>query len=210
MAVSKKTYAKGGVAGVVSAIIATVVAVEGGWVNNPLDPGGETNHGITIATAEKNRADLMAMGWNGKMRDLTPAMASSIYAKQYIYDPGYAGLIPFSPAVVEKLVDAGVNTGTSRSSKWFQDALNSASRGGKDYPKITSDGKVGPATIQAYRSLQQKRGAVVACKMIIKMMDGKQTVHYLSINMDDFVPGWIINRIGNVPLESCNEDAINP
>lgn len=210
MAVNKSTYEKGGAAAVVAAIIGSVVAVEGGYVNNPLDPGGETNHGVTIATAEKNRADLISMGWTGKMKDLTPAMASSIYAKDYIYTPGFADLIPYSPAVVEKLVDSGVNVGTSRSAKWFQDALNSASRGGKDYPKITSDGKVGPATIRAYQSLQQKRGAVVACKMIIKMMDGKQTVHYLSINMDDFVPGWIINRIGNVSLDSCNEDTVNP
>lgn len=210
MAVSKGTYKKGGAAAVVAAILAGVAAVEGGWVNNPLDPGGETNHGVTIAVAQQHRADLVAQGWDGKMRNLTKEMAQSIYVKDYINKPGFDQLIPFSPAVVEKLVDAGINTGTSRSAKWFQDSLNSASRGGKDYPKITSDGKVGPATIQAYRNLQQKRGAVVACKMVIKMLDGKQTVHYLSINMDDFVPGWIINRIGNVPLESCNEDTVNP
>ncbi|QDH83757.1 hypothetical protein Axy04_066 [Achromobacter phage vB_AxyP_19-32_Axy04] len=210
MAVTKKLYANKGKAGVVAAIIAAVFAVEGGYVNNPLDPGGETNHGVTAATAAKHRQALVEQGWDGKMKNLTKSMAESVYVKDYISGPGFDLMIPLSPAVAEKLVDAGVNTGTSRAGKWFQDALNSASRGGKDYLKITSDGKVGPATIQAYQALQKKRGAVVACKMVIKMLDGKQTVHYLSINMDDFVPGWINNRIGNVPLEACDEDTLNP
>ncbi|QDH83943.1 endolysin [Achromobacter phage vB_AxyP_19-32_Axy11] len=204
-----KLSKKMGAGGIAAAIIGSIFAVEGGWVNNPLDPGGETNHGVTAAVAQQHRQELVSMGWNGKMRDLTQDMAKTIYYKDYIQKPGFDRMLMISPAVAEKLVDAGVNTGTSRSAKWFQDALNSVSRNGKDYLKITSDGKVGPATIQAYQALQRKRGAVVACQMVIKMMDGKQTTHYLSLNMDEFTPGWIINRVGNVPLEACDEDA-NP
>ena len=45
-----------------------VIAKEGGWVNNPADPGGETNLGVTKATWE---------AWLGHpvttMKGLTPA-----------------------------------------------------------------------------------------------------------------------------------------
>ena len=206
--VTASTYKKGGIAGVIAAIIGGVLAVEGGWVNDPKDPGGETNHGVTIAVAQQHKEELVKQGWNGNMKSLTEEMATSIYFKDYIENPGFDKIIPLSPAVTNKLVDIGVNAGTTRSAKWFQDSLNSVSRNGKDYPKLTFDGKVGPATVAAYKSLQKKRGAVVACQMVIKMLDGKQTTHYLSLNMDDFTPGWIINRVGNVPLDTCNEDTV--
>ena len=199
---------KGGAGAVAAAIIAGIFAVEGGWVDNPKDPGGETNHGVTIAVAQQHMTELVQQDWNGKMKDLTKDMATSIYYKDYIEKPGFNHMLVVSPAVAEKLVDAGVNTGASRSGKWFQESLNAVSRDGRDYPKLTSDGKVGPATVSAYKALQKKRGAVVACKMVIKMMDGKQTAHYLSLNNPEFTAGWIINRIGNVPLESCNEDTV--
>lgn len=207
MAVTKQTAIKGGAGAVAAAIIASVLAIEGGWVNNPADPGGETNYGVTNAVAQQHRETLVRdYKWDGKMRNLTKEMATSIYYKDYIERPGFNRLLTVSPAVAEKLVDAGVNAGTSRSGRWFQESLNAVSRDGKDYPKIGTDGKVGPATLAAYQALQRKRGAVVACKMVIKMMDGKQTTHYLSLNMHEFTAGWIINRIGNVPLESCNDD----
>lgn len=39
---------------------------EGGYVNNPADPGGETNWGVTVAVAR-------ASGYTGAMRDMTRA-----------------------------------------------------------------------------------------------------------------------------------------
>ena len=40
-----------GTAGAVALIVTALFAVEGGYVNDPRDPGGETNHGITKAVA---------------------------------------------------------------------------------------------------------------------------------------------------------------
>uniref|UniRef100_A0AAU6VZE0 Endonuclease n=1 Tax=Pseudomonas phage Arace01 TaxID=3138526 RepID=A0AAU6VZE0_9VIRU len=197
MAVNKKLV--GGSAGAVGAIVAAIFAVEGGYVNDPLDPGGETNHGITLATAQ-------AYGYTGKMKDLDLNTATNIYVTNYINKPGYVELITLSPAVGQKLVDAGVNAGTSRSSTWFQQGLNSLNRGGVDYAKITVDGKVGPASITAYSGLVKKRGKVKACEMILKLMDAQQTNHYTSLtNLSQYTPGWIDARIGNVPLEKCRE-----
>ena len=209
MRVNKKVAAKGGVvSGIVAAILGAVFMMEGGYVNNPKDPGGETNHGVTIAVAKSHKEVLASeYGWDGSMKGLTKEMAAEIYIDDYIIKPGFLEVIEVSPAVSHKLVDAGVNTGTSRPSRWFQESLNALSRDGKDYPKIQVDGKVGAGTVNAYKALQKKRGKVAACKVMIKLLDAKQLNHYTSLNMPDFTYGWVANRIGNVPLEACNEDA---
>lgn len=183
-----------------AAIIAAVVSVEGGWVNDPRDPGGETNHGITKAVA-------VAFGYTGSMKDLDVETATNIYITNYINKPGYGELITLSPAVGQKVVDAGVNAGTSRSSRWFQNSLNSLNRGGIDYPTIYVDGKVGAGTTNSYKALQKVRGKVRACEMVIKLMDAQQASHYMSLtNLSQYTPGWVDHRIGNVPLSKCKEE----
>lgn len=189
-----------GLSGSAAAILAAVFAHEGGYVNDPRDPGGETNHGITIAVARD-------YGYTGKMKDLTKETASNIYLTNYINKPGFGALITLSPAVGQKVVDAAVNTGTGRSARWFQTALNAYSRGGLDYPQLTVDGSIGEGTNSAFIALQQKRGKVKACELVIKAMDAQQTSHYFSLtNLSQYTVGWVDNRIGNVPLSLCKED----
>lgn len=197
MAVSKK---KGGAATAVAlAIIASVFALEGGYVNNPKDPGGATNHGVTEKVARKH-------GYIGHMRDLPKEFAQEIAYKDYIVAPGYEPLLEISPAVSEELIDTGYNAGPGRSSRWFQVALNSLNRGGRDYPDIVVDGQVGPRTIEAYRSLEKRRGKVKACEMILKLLEAQQGMHYLSLgHLEDFMPGWVDHRMGNVPYSRCSE-----
>lgn len=196
MAMNKK-IAGGSTA--VAAILAAVFAMEGGYVLDKNDPGGETNHGITKAVA-------VSAGYTGSMKDLTKQTASNIYISNYINKPGYGEVITLSPAVGQKLVDTGVNTGPDRSSRWFQTALNSVSRDGKDYPKVTVDGKIGSGTISAYSNLQRVRGKVKACELVLKLVDAQQAGHYMSLTkLSMYTPGWVDHRIGNVPLSACKE-----
>lgn len=193
LSVSKKT----GVSAAVAGIIGAVLLAEAGYVNHPSDPGGETNYGITKQVAVAN-------GYYGPMKSMPKEFAWSVYYDQYLGKPGYDKLLSHSVAVVEELVDTGVNTGVSRSSTWFQKALNALNRGGKDYPTIAVDGKVGKQAISAYASLEKKRGRVKACEMVIKLVDAQQAMHYMSLTkLSDFTPGWVDHRIGNVNLEKC-------
>lgn len=195
---NKKVVTGAGAAAVAAAILAAVVSLEGGYVNNPKDPGGETNHGITKSVARSE-------GYDGNMKDLTADQAKAIYRKKYITEPGFEPFLTLAPAVAEELVDTGVNVGPARPSRWLQVSLNALNRGGQDYPDISVDGKVGAGTIKAYEGLVKKRGRVKACQLVIKLLDAQQAQHYLGLtSLETFTPGWVDHRLGNVPLSRCN------
>lgn len=186
----------GSLGAAVLAVVAGVFAVEGGYVNNPADPGGETNHGVTVAVARD-------AGYRGPMRELPKEFAQQIYARDYIERPNFHRVIALSPAVGEKLVDAGVNAGPGRSARWFQQALNHLSRGGADFALVVVDGQVGAQSLAAYQALERKRGRVKACELTLKLVDVQQGAHYMSLAKPTFIVGWVDNRLGNVPLARC-------
>lgn len=185
------------------AIIASVIQLEGGYVNNSNDKGGETNHGITKKVAVEN-------GYTDSMKDLTVDQAGNIYINSYMVKPNFMRFLEITFAFTKKITDAGVNVGTYRVSKWIQESLNDLSLNGTAYPKIVVDGKIGNNTFKAYNALEKIRGNSETCKMMIKMVDGKQLYHYISLSnnskaMATFLHGWVINRIGNVPLDACDK-----
>lgn len=100
---------------------------EGGYSNNPADPGGETMWGVTIAIARED-------GYMGAMRDFTQASAKIIYRKKY-WLPQFDEL-PYGLAF--QLFDGAVNSGIGQSIRWLQRALGEA-----------DDGKFGPVTMAA-------------------------------------------------------------
>lgn len=183
--------------GIIGAIIASIFYFEGGYTDQHNDPGGETKYGITKAVA-------IEYGYTGAIKDLSKEVAYEIYKNKFIIKPGYSNLLDLSPALTHKLVDAGVNVGTSRSSFWFQKALNSLNRDSKDYQEIDEDGVCGKQTINAYKALVDKRGNVLACQLMIKLIDAQQATHYMNLkNLKEYTVGWVINRVGNIPLSAC-------
>lgn len=194
-----KTWAS--LSAAVVAILSGVLAIEGGYSNNPADPGGETNHGVTVQVARNH-------GYTGPMRELPKETAQQIYVGSYVEGPGFHRVIAMSPAVGEKLVDAGVNAGTARSARWFQQALNHLSRGGADFPLIATDGQIGVKTLAAYQALERKRGRIKACELALKLLDAQQGSHYMSLNKPMFIVGWADNRLGNVPLARCADSVV--
>jgi len=191
-----------GLGALVLAVVAGVFAIEGGYVDDPNDSGGETNHGVTIAVARKH-------GYAGPMEALPRELAQDIYIKDYIEAPKFDRVLERSPAVGTKLVDIGVNAGPGRAATWFQQSLNDLSRAGRDYGQIATDGAVGPRTLAAYQALEQRRGRVKACELTLKLLDGYQTAHYTRLAQGranaSFLVGWLDHRIGNVDPARCTE-----
>ena len=184
------------------AVIGGVVVVEGGFVNDPNDAGGETNHGITVAVARDH-------GYAGPMESMPVEKARDIYAESYITGPRFDRVLARSPAVGTKLVDIGVNAGPGRAARWLQQSLNDLSRGGRDFTTVQVDGDIGARTMAAYAALEKRRGRVKACELTLKLVEGYQTAHYVTLAKgpanSSFIVGWIDNRVGNVPLSRCAE-----
>lgn len=179
----------------VDKMIEGILDREGGFIDHKSDPGGATNFGITERVARAN-------GFKGHMRDLTKSEAIRIYHREYIEKPGFLGIAEIDPLVAEEVIDSGVNTGQSRAAEWFQTALNLFNRRGTDYADVSVDGKIGAASLAAFRALIAKRGQVTARELIIDALDGLQFGHYASLaasnsKFEDFMPGWVRARIGN-------------
>ncbi|WP_343314810.1 glycoside hydrolase family 108 protein [Brucella sp. BE17] len=91
---------------------------EGGYVDNPKDPGGATNMGITQGTLS---------GWMGRaasreeVKNLSKGTAMEIYRKQY-WDKIDGDHLP--PGVDYALLDFAVNSGTAHAIKMLQQVLD--------------------------------------------------------------------------------------
>jgi len=180
----------------IALMIASVIAVEGGYVNHPADPGGETNMGITKAVA-------IANGYTGPMRTLPHEVAHSIYYGRYIVAPGYEPLVSIDAPVAEELFDTTVNMGAARPGRWFQLAINTQCG-----TKLTIDGRVGPGTIAAYRACQPKIGAAALCRGTLDRLDTAQKAEYdrlvrVNPKLKVFHRGWVAHRVGNVDRAKC-------
>jgi lysozyme family protein len=110
-------------------IIEVVLEHEGGYVNDPDDPGGETNFGI----AKRSHSDV-------DIKNLTKEGAKEIYKKEY-WDKNKVESLPED--LWHIYFDMCVNQGKSRAVKIIQRAVNS--KGGS----LTVDGGMGPMTIAA-------------------------------------------------------------
>lgn len=172
-------------------IIARKTGLEGGYVNDPADRGGETNHGITIATAR-------SYGYTGPMRDLSKETATEIYVKMYWDKMRLDQIHAVSPVLADRMMDFGINAGTGTAVKWLQRILNVLNNQGKQWPDITADGAMGPRTLNALNSLVTRRGQEgVQC--VLLALIGSQTTHYITISEsretnERFTYGWL-NRV---------------
>jgi lysozyme family protein len=100
-------------------VIDRVLAAEGGYVNDPSDVGGCTNHGITFATlAAWRQTDVTCED----VRLLTQAEARDIYRHLYIRQPGFEDAISDS-RLLALVVDFGVLSGPHTATAALQRAL---------------------------------------------------------------------------------------
>ncbi|MES2814052.1 MAG: holin-associated N-acetylmuramidase [Pseudomonadota bacterium] len=118
-----------------------IVAREGGFVNDPDDPGGATNHGVTIHTMRRlgidvNRDTRIDVA---DVRALTRKQAVEIYLKHYYEGPGIAAL---PEALQASVFDMYVNAG-GNAVKILQRLLTDMG-----FP-CDPDGAIGPQTIRA-------------------------------------------------------------
>lgn len=178
-------------------VINHILKVEGGYVNDPSDSGGETNYGITIKVARK-------YGYKQNMQDLSRQTAFNIYKGLY-WDRlrlddmwQICGCNGEASKLVRELADTGVNMGTIRAGKFMQKSLNALNDKGSIYFDLKVDGKVGDQTLKALTTYAKKRKN--GMPVLTAMLNCLQGAHYIKIATNRpkdrrFVNGWFMNRI---------------
>ena len=174
-------------------LIDDIIVREGGYVDHPDDRGGPTCWGITQAVARDH-------GFNGPMRQLPKDVARKIYRDRYYVKPGFNRVSAHSLRVAEEMTDTGVNMGTRRSAQFLQAALNALNRGGSDYPDLTVDGDIGPATLSALQKYMMVRDGKGGEMVLLKALNCLQGAKYLEIaerdhRQESFVYGWLAHRV---------------
>jgi lysozyme family protein len=170
-------------------IINEIIRVEGGYVNDPRDSGGETNFGITVAVARGH-------GYYGPMVDMPRKVAFDIYAAKYWDAVRGDQLVELSEAVAEEVVDTSVNMGPGRAGKFLQRALNALNNEAKLYADLKVDGAIGPATLSALAAYLLQRDEMVLSRAL-NCLQGAFYVELAERREKDerFVYGWLKNRV---------------
>ena len=142
---------------------------EGGYVNHPKDPGGETNLGVTKKVYEE-------YGGKKDMKDLVVADVAPIYIDRYWGKMKCDDL----PSGLDLCVfDFGVNAGPGRAAKFLQKLLG-----------VTQDGGIGPQTLGALQSAIGEDKVTQTREMIEKYQSMRQEYYEGLSTFDTFGKGW--------------------
>ena len=178
----------------VDSLIEALLDREGGYVDNPADKGGPTCFGITEAVAR-------AHGYAGPMRQLPREQAAAIYRRLYWLRPRLDEIAVRSWRVAAELFDTGVNMGPAVAITFLQRALTALNRNATDYPDLTPDGRVGPATLAALDAFLRIRGRTSGETVLLRALEALQGERYVRLAErrpanEAFLYGWLVNRIG--------------
>jgi len=139
---------------------------EGGYVNHPQDPGGETNLGVT-------KRVYMDFGGTKDMKDLVREDVEPIYKQNY-WDRMRCDSVPAGLDLC--LFDFGVNAGTGRSAKYLQTMIGT-----------TADGGIGPNTLKCLDEYIEENGL----EATITEFQSRRQGYYESLStFKTFGRGW--------------------
>lgn len=143
---------------------------EGGYINHPSDPGGETMWGVTKRVARAN-------GYNGSMRQLPKSTAQAIAHKDY-WRAIKGDDLPDD--VAWQVFDAAYNHGNRNAVKFLQRAIGAS-----------DDGIIGPRTLAAVKAMDQND--------IILLFNAERLDFYTRLRTwPTFGRGWSRRIVGNL------------
>jgi lysozyme family protein len=176
---------------------------EGGYVDDPEDPGGETYRGIArrfhpswvgwslIDEAKSNAKD--DVDFLLMLYDLVPLNDTvEDFYKAFYWDRFWGDEIP-DQKIASEVFDSAVNAGVGRAVTWLQRGLNILNRNGQTWPDIADDGAFGPTTLKTLLRALESSQDTDALLLVVNILQGQ---HYLSImqkspKLERFARGWL-------------------
>lgn len=153
-----------------AACLAHVLAMEGGFSDDPADRGGATNWGITAATLAHYRGHPVTAD---DVRNIDPDEARAIYHAGY----WATCRAPELPGGVDLMVfDVSVNSGPSRAVRMLQSALG-----------IEADGIFGPMTMKAVAAA---RPSELIEALAMQRQKFYQNIVDRDVTQTRFLKGW--------------------
>ena len=165
-------------------VLPIILKFEGGYVDDPTDPGGETNKGVTMATFRQCSHALLGLEpTSDNLKALTDAQAGIIYRQNY-WRPIQGDSIALQE-LANIVCDFYVNAGTHASSL-LQQVLQTMGA------NVVVDGCIGPATIQALASLAEDE--------VYRQYKAGRIAYYQQLGQKypQFLQGWL-NRVESFP-----------
>ncbi len=152
-----------------------LIMIEGGYVNDPTDRGGETKYGISQRAYP-----------HINIPSLTLQSAKEIYHQDYWQKNGLDNILKYE--IAAEMFDTGVNMGVRVAANFLQEALNLMNRNGQNFPDLKVDGQIGPITIAAYKKVDDR--------ILLKVLNGLQFERYKLICFNDptqekYFNGWM-------------------
>ena len=162
-----------------------ILAHEGGWADNPKDPGGATNRGVTIGTLRKLGIDKDGDGDSdiADLRMLTEADAIRVFDRFYA-DPVQADLLPVG--LDYAMTDFAVNSGPTRAAEHLQRILG-----------VAIDGHIGPQTLAKVAQCDAKALIVALSESRLRFLRNLKT-------WGTFGAGWQ-RRVFEVQAAALND-----
>ena len=152
-------------------IIAAVIGTEGGYVNNPTDPGGATKFGVTQRYLTNARKSAQFANLPASVADITAQQAHDLYAADQ-WQAVHGDSLP--PAVALLAFDCAVNGGPGTAANVLESALG-----------IPQDGIIGPHVIAAAKAADPAKLAAEFA--------ARNAVHYAKFYTTEsqFMLGWM-------------------
>jgi lysozyme family protein len=167
----------------------TLLQHEGGFVDDPVDPGGATNKGITFGTFKECAQRLLNITPTvAALKQLTDSQAAVIYKALY-WDRIRGDDITLQP-LAEIVFDFQVNAGAT-SAKLLQQVLNILGA----TPPLGVDGVIGNGTLAALQAADQR---AVYMNFKQKRADYYRNLVAQRPALQKFLNGWL-NRVNSFP-----------
>jgi lysozyme family protein len=177
-------------------------AIEGGYVFDPDDAGGETYKGISRrfnpswkgwAKIDEIKRDNSRKKKFDKIFEQDESLQKEVvlFYKEAYWDKFWGDEIPVQE-IAEELFDTGVNMGVRRAVGFLQEGLNLLNRNQKNYNDIVEDGLFGKNTLKVLMAYLE----IDEISYLLKVMNILQGMHYIeymrkSPTQEKYARGWL-------------------